>query len=309
MAYEAFGQEGDRPLLLVMGLATQMLAWHVDLCHELVSRGFYVVRFDNRDVGLSSRVTGGPRPDITKAFSGDHSTASYTLEDMADDAVGLLDALGIERAHVVGASMGGFIAQLVAVRHPEKVVTLCSIMSSTGNPEVGQPTQEAISVLLLPLPPDRESYVERALQVARVIGSPGYPASDEYVRQRAGAAFDRSFYPEGALRQFQAVMAQSDRTEALGKVTVPTLVVHGAGDPLVMPTGGEATAKAVPGAELLVVEGMGHDLPEPLWPQIVDAVAANARKAKGAEGDVDAEGGPVEASLGEGGKAASGIAP
>lgn len=294
LEYDTFGSSDDPALLLIMGFSAQMTYWPEPFCRALAEHGFYVVRFDNRDVGLSTKVESST------------SSPPYTLEDMADDAVGLLDALGIERAHVVGASMGGFLAQLVAVRHPEKVVTLCSIMSSTGNPEVGQPTERALAALLVPPPPDREGFVARALEVARVIGSPGYPASDDYVRQRAGAAFDRSFYPEGALRQFQAVMAQSDRTEALGKVAVPTLVVHGAGDPLVTPSGGEATAKAVPGAELLMVEGMGHDLPEPLWPQIVDAIAANARKA---DGGVDAEGGPVEASLGEGGKAASGIAP
>ena len=295
LEYETFGDPSDPALLLIMGFGAQMTYWPDQFCRMLAERGFHVVRFDNRDVGLSTKVESASMP-------------PYTLDDMADDAAGLLDALGLERAHVVGASMGGFIAQLVAVRHPDKVATLCSIMSSTGNPGVGQPTEEALAALLTPPPPNREDYVERGLAVARVIGSPGYPASDDYVRQRAGAAFDRSFYPEGTLRQFQAIMAQSDRTEVLGAVAVPTLVVHGAADPLVTPSGGEATARAVPGAELLMVEGMGHDLPEPLWPQLVDAIAANARKAGGPEGAVRAEGGEAEAEVGEG-KAASGVAP
>ena len=276
--YEEFGQPSDPVLLLVMGLGAQMIAWDDRFCGQLADAGFRVIRFDNRDVGLSSK-TEGPDPDIGKAMSGDHSTALYTVDDMADDAAALLDALGIERAHIVGASMGGMIVQAFAIRHPEKTLSLCSIMSTTGNRDVGQPNPEAMGALLAPPPQNRDEAMERGVAAQKVIGSKTHPLDEQRVRERAALAYDRSFYPKGMARQLVGIMASPDRTDALGAVEAPTLVIHGEEDPLVTPTGGEATAKAVPGADLLMLPGMGHDLPEPLWPQIVDAIVANTKKA------------------------------
>lgn len=278
LEYDTFGRDGDPPLLLIMGFSAQMIAWDEAFCQQIADEGFYVIRFDNRDVGLSSKIEGGPTPDIAKAMSGDHSTASYTLDDMADDAAGLLDALGIDEAHIVGASMGGMIAQLVAIRHPEKTLSLCSIMSTTGDTSVGQATPEAIAALLSPRPTTREEAIQRGGEVGRIISSPVHFDEDK-ARTRAAQAFDRSDYPDGIARQLVGITASADRTRALSDVQAPTLVIHGAADPLVTVSGGEATAKAIPGADLLVLEDMGHDLPEPLWPEIVDAIVANARRA------------------------------
>ncbi len=278
IAYETFGSSGGRPLVLVMGLATQMLAWHDDFCRALVDRGLFVVRFDNRDVGLSTHLHDAPPPDVMAAFGGDVSSASYRLEDMADDTVGLLDALGIDSAHVVGASMGGMIAQTVAIRHPSRVRSLTSIMS-TPSPKVGGATQEALAVLLAAPATTRDEAVERAVTTYGVVGSPGYPLDEAWLRQIAGEAYDRAHDPVGVARQLLAVHASGDRTEDLRKVEAPTLVVHGAADPLVQVAGGQATAEAVPGAELLVLDGMGHNLPRELWPTIVDAIVRVAGRA------------------------------
>lgn len=277
LEYDTFGDPGDPALLLIMGFSAQMIAWDEDFCRRIAGGGFHVIRFDNRDVGLSSRITDGPIPDLAKAMSGDPSSAAYTLDDMADDAAGLLDALGISTAHIVGASMGGMIAQLVATRHPGKTLTLCSLMSTTGNPGVGQSKPEAMAALLAPRPTTREEAVERGGEVGRIISSPVH-FDEAKARRRAGEAYDRANDPDGIARQLVAIMASPDRTDALGQVAVPTLVVHGAADPLVTVSGGEATAKAVPGADLLILDDMGHDLPEPLWPRIVDAISQNAWK-------------------------------
>ncbi len=249
------------------------------LWQRLADEGFFVVRFDNRDVGRSSKIRGGPLPDLAAAFAGDFSSCSYHLEDMADDAAGLLDGLGVDAAHVVGASMGGMIAQALALRHPEKVRSLCSIMSTTGDPSVGQPSPEAMGVLLTPPPQTRDEAMARAVRVNRVIGSPSYPADQATVKQRAGRAWDRDHDPEGVARQLLAIMAQADRTQALGNLRVPAVVVHGEADPLVDVTGGRATAAAIPDARLVVLPGMGHDLPVGLWPQIVSAIVDNAARA------------------------------
>ena len=278
IAYETFGDRSGRPLVLVMGLATQMLAWHDDFCGALVDRGFFVVRFDNRDVGLSTHLHDAPAPDVMAAFAGDFSSASYSLEDLADDTAGLLDALSIDSAHVVGASMGGMIAQTLAIRHPSRVRSLVSIMS-TPSPKVGGATQEALGVLLAAPATNREEAVERALATYRVIGSPAYPTDEEWLAGVAGESYDRGYDPVGVARQLLAIHASGDRTEGLGAVDVPTLVIHGADDPLVQLPGGEATAKAVPGAELMVLDGMGHNLPRELWPQIVDGIARVADRA------------------------------
>ena len=277
LEYDTFGKEGDPPLLLIMGFSAQMIAWDDAFCGQLADQGFHVIRFDNRDVGLSSRID-GPDPDLAAVMGGDTSSAAYTLDDMADDAAGLLDALGIARAHIVGASMGGMIAQLVATRHPDKTRTLCSIMSTTGDRSVGQATPEAMAALMAPPPNNRDEAVERGVNAGRVISSPVH-FNEAKAGTRAGAAYDRAFDPKGVQRQMVAIMASPDRTPALADVSAPTLVIHGASDPLVTVSGGEATAKAIPGAELRVFADMGHDLPEPLWPEIVDAIAANANRA------------------------------
>jgi pimeloyl-ACP methyl ester carboxylesterase len=258
-----------------------MISWHDEFCGALVDRGFFVVRFDNRDVGLSSHMHDAPPPDVLAAFvHGDSSSASYRLEDMADDTVGLLDALGLGSVHLLGASMGGMIAQTVAIRHRDRVRSLTSIMSTTS-PAIGGATEEALAVLLAPPVSSRQGAVERALLAYSVIGSPGYPLDEEWLSGVAGEAFDRSYDPLGVARQLLAIHASGDRTEGLRGLDLPTLVVHGEDDPLVQVAGGRATAEAVPGAELLVLPGMGHNLPRELWPTIVEAVVRTADRADG----------------------------
>ena len=274
IAYESFGDPADPPVVLVMGLATQMLGWPEGFCAALAEPGHFVVRFDNRDIGLSTHLHDAPPPDVPAAFAGDTSSASYTLSDMARDTVGLLDALGLDSAHVVGASMGGMIAQTVAIEHPERVRSLTSIMSTTGEPSVGQPTQEAMGVLLAPPATTREEALERTVTTYRVIGSPGFVLDEVALRERAGLSYDRAFDPLGVGRQLLAILASGSRRERLGEIRVPALVIHGAQDPLVQVSGGRATAEAVPGAELVVIDGMGHDLPRELWPEITGRISA-----------------------------------
>jgi pimeloyl-ACP methyl ester carboxylesterase len=276
--YDDFGDPSNPTLLLVMGLGAQMIVWDERFCQQLADRGFHVVRYDNRDVGLSTKLENAPVPDVVAAMGGDGSSAAYLLGDMADDGVGLLDTLGIDKAHIVGASMGGMIVQEMAIRHPDRVLSLCSIMSTTGSREVGQPTPDAMSQLLRPPPTTREDAIELSVEASRVIGATGFPLDEDRIRARAGEAWDRCHYPMGIARQLVAIMASGDRTEKLQRLDVPTLVIHGESDPLVTLSGGEATAKAVPGAELLVIPGMGHDMPEGAWPQIVDAIVANTGK-------------------------------
>ena len=276
--YESFGNETDPALLLVMGLGAQMLLWEESFCQKLAAGGFRVIRYDNRDVGLSSKIEGGPTPDIGKAMMGDSSSAAYTLWDMADDAVGLLDSLGIEKAHIVGASMGGMIVQAMAIKHPARILSMTSIMSTTGNPAVGQATPEAMGALLSPPPTNREEAIASGVSTWKIIGGT-FPFDEAHVAERTGAMYDRAFYPIGISRQLLAIMATGDRTEALKQVNIPTLVVHGEVDPLVTPSGGKATAEAIPGAELLMVPGMGHDIPAQVEDQVVAAIVANTRKA------------------------------
>ena len=280
IAYESFGDPADPPVVLVMGLATQMLGWPDGFCVALAERGHFVVRFDNRDVGLSTHLHGAPPPDVVAAFAGDTSSASYTLSDMARDTVGLLDALGLDGAHLVGASMGGMIVQTVAIEHPERVRSLTSIMSTTGDPSVGQATPEALGVLLAPPARTREEAVERTVATYRVIGSPGFEFDEAALRERAGRSYDRAFDPIGAGRQLLAVRASGSRRERLGDTRVPTLVIHGAQDPLVQVSGGRDTAAAIAGAELVVIDGMGHDLPRELWPDVADRIAALVERAE-----------------------------
>lgn len=277
--YETIGNPADPPVLLVMGLGAQLIVWPRALCEQLAARGYYVIRFDNRDVGLSTKIEDGPTPDLGAAMSGDVSSASYLLVDMADDTAGLLDALGIEAAHVVGASMGGMISQTLAIHHPGRVRSLTSIMSTTGAPDVGAPSPDAIGVLLRPPPTTRDEAVAASMATSRAIGSPDFEVPEAVLRERAEAAYDRSFYPIGVARQLVAIIASGDRTDALQELDLPVTVIHGTADPLVGPSGGEATAKAITGAELVMIEGMGHDLPEQVWPTILDAIEATIARA------------------------------
>jgi pimeloyl-ACP methyl ester carboxylesterase len=280
VAYERFGDLEAPPVLLVMGLGTQMLGWHQEFCAQLVGRGLQVIRFDNRDVGLSTHFSAAPAPDVMAALSGDPSSASYTLSDMAADSVGLLDALSLDGAHIVGASMGGMIAQTIAIEHPDRIRSLTSIMSTTGNSAVGQASQHAIGALLSPPASDRQEAIDRTVSIFRIIGSPGFDLDEAELRELAGLSYDRADDPLGVARQLLAIIASGDRTERLRSISVPTLVIHGAGDPLVDVSGGRATAAAVPGAELDVIEGMGHDLPRALWPEITERIAALVQRAQ-----------------------------
>ena len=280
LAYETFGDRERPPVLLVMGLATQMIGWPDEFCTGLAERGHFVIRFDNRDIGLSTHVDDRGAPDILAILGGDRSNVPYPLSDLADDTVGLLDHLGLDSAHVVGASMGGMIAQLVAVRNPERVRSLTSIMSTTGAAGVGTPSPAATGLLLAAPVHDRENAIQRAVDTYRVIRSPGFEFDEAALRERAGLSFDRAYDPAGVARQLAAILTTPDRTPDLGTLDVPTLVVHGAQDQLVDVSGGQATAAAVPGAELMVVEGMGHDLPRAVWPRLLDAITSLVERAE-----------------------------
>ncbi|WP_284746857.1 alpha/beta fold hydrolase [Amycolatopsis sp. RTGN1] len=276
LCHETFGDAGGRPLLLVMGLGAPMIWWDEEFCETLAAQGFHVIRFDNRDAGRSSRMRG--RANLGQAYL--LHRAPYSLADMAADAVGLLDVLDIPAAHVVGASMGGMIAQTLAIRHPERVRSLTSIMSTTGGRLVGRPSPKAMSMLLSAPPRDRASYVELLVRTFRLIGSPGYPFDEARMRDRAERTFDRGVHPGGTVRQLAAIMAERDRGPRLRRVRVPALVVHGARDPLVHVSGGRATARAIPGADLDIVPGMGHDLPRAVWPRVVKGITRIADRAE-----------------------------
>lgn len=279
IAYDTFGDPSNQPLLLIMGLGMQLIHWDPEMCRLLADRGFHVVRFDNRDVGHSTKTKSGPRPRPVSALLGATGSASYTLSDMAADTAGLLDALGAGPAHLVGASLGGMIAQTLAIEHPDRVLSLTSVMSTTGRRRVAVPKPRAMRTLLHPPPPERERYVDHLVRVFRVIGSPAYPADEARLRELAAAGYDRCFYPAGTARQLVAVSASGDRTRALGEVAAPTLVFHGREDPLIPIGAGRATARAIPGAELVEIPGMGHDLPRGVWPELVDAVERNTGRA------------------------------
>ncbi len=277
LEYEDLGPRDGRPLLLIMGLGAQMILWEDDLCAALIDRGHRVIRFDNRDVGRSTRLAHAGMPDMTRAagafFAGQAVTAPYTLSDMAGDAAGLLDALDIPAAHVVGASLGGMIAQTLAIERPHRVQSLVSIMSTTGRPGLPPARPEAMAVLLLPTPDDRDAYVERSVHVFRTIGSPGFPFDEDRVRRLALLSWERGISPDGPARQLLAVIASGSRHERLAVLRIPTLVLHGADDPLMPLEHARDTAACIPGAELLVIAGMGHDLPRPVWPRLVDAIS------------------------------------
>lgn len=280
ICFESFGPDDAPPLLLVMGLGAQMTLWSPGFVSELLERGFRVIRFDNRDVGLSSK-SDGPPPDVmslyASALAGEPVDAPYSLSTMAADAVGLLDALGIPAAHVAGASMGGMIVQMMAIEHPDRVLSMTSIMSTTGASNVGQPDASAIQALLSPPPTDRAGAIAATVATARIIGGPLFDEAE--ATARATEAYDRCFHPAGSAFHIAAIAATGDRTERLGAVRAPTLVVHGREDSLVTLSGGEATAAAIPGADLLVLSRMGHDIPTPYWSHIADAIVNTAETA------------------------------
>ena len=281
--YETFGNPSGRPLLLIIGFSGQMIEWDEDLCKDLAKRGHYVIRFDNRDTGLSTKFDGAGVPNIGetigKIMKGEEIKPPYTLEDMADDGVGLLDALGIQKAHICGMSMGGMIAQTIAIRHPSRVLSLISIYSTTGNRKLPQPKAEVLGLLMSPPPNKRQAYIEHTLKLLKAIAGPGFGVDEAWTRKIMGESFDRSFCPQGAARQFVAILVQKDRRPALASLKVPALVIHGTDDPLMPVEAGKDTAKAIPGAQLMLIEGMGHDLPHGgAWPRIVEAIATHTVK-------------------------------
>jgi pimeloyl-ACP methyl ester carboxylesterase len=280
LCHEEFGDPRDPALLLIMGLGTQMIAWHEDFCGALAARGFRVIRFDNRDIGRSTHLRHARVPSLRDFLLRDPRMAAYRLEDMADDAVGLLDALGVGQAHVVGASMGGMIAQLMAINHPHRTLSLGSIMSTTGHRRSGQPALGIYPYFVAPRPRTREQAIERSVRLFRAVGSRGFDRDEDALRELAGRSFERGRGDAaGSARQLQAIVTAPDRTSQLRKLDLPAVVIHGTADRLVRPSGGRATAAAIPGAELVLIEGMGHDLPRGAWSQILDAIEANAGRA------------------------------
>jgi pimeloyl-ACP methyl ester carboxylesterase len=282
IAYQRLGNREAPVVLLIMGLAGQSVTWPDAFCVALADRGLQVIRFDNRDAGLSTHLTDAPPPDLPAVLAGDLSSVSYTLSDMAADAVGLLDALGCQKAHAVGASMGGAIAQTMAIEHAGRVRSVTSMMSTTGNTKVGQSSPEALrEVFGGPRAVTRDQVIQQMLRASRVVGSPGYPADENDVAARAGRAYDRSYDPVGVARQGIASVASGDRTERLRHLRVPTLVIHGLADRMCDASGGRATAEAIPGAELVLIEGMGHDLPPGLRLQLAERIAEFVWRAEG----------------------------
>lgn len=280
LEYEVFGSDGDPPLLLISGLGAQLLSWDAELCEGFVDRGFQVIRYDNRDVGLSTVLDDGNDPiaTITARLAGQDVAPPYVVDDMADDAAGLLDVLEIDSAHVVGASMGGMIAQALAIGRTSRVRSLTSIMSTTGDPDVGLPDPAIITVLMQPLPTEPAAAIERRVETSRAIGSPDL-FDEERVRRRAEVEVERGMHPQGTVRQLLAIMSSSSRSEALRSLSLPAMVIHGDSDPLIAPSGGQRTHECLQDSELLLIEGMGHDLPPVHWGQIIEAVTAVARSA------------------------------
>ncbi|MES2165427.1 MAG: alpha/beta hydrolase [Pseudomonadota bacterium] len=285
LCYEIFGAPDAEPLVLIMGLGAQMIHWDDDFCRDLADRGFRVIRFDNRDIGKSTRMSGGkplrPIELLKLRIFKIAPEAPYKLWDMARDVVGLLDALGIRKAHIVGASMGGMIAQEIAMQYPERVLSLTSIMSSTGNPKLPQATREASAILLAPPPTTKAEYIKRFGQTWKVLRGGSFPLDEAKDLERAERTYARGLNPPGVGRQLRAILASGNRKDRLGSVKAPTLVIHGTIDPLVRVEAGKDTAASIPGAKLLLVEGMGHALPIPMWPTIIGAIAEHARAATG----------------------------
>ncbi len=279
LAYQEVGDPAGEPLLLIMGLATQMLGWDEGFCAMLADCGFRVVRFDNRDIGRSTMIKSAGVPSRADMLLGRRRSAAYLLSDMAEDTTGLMDHLGIESAHLVGASMGGMIAQTVAIQRPERVRSLVSIMSTTGNRWVGMPAYRALGTLFAKPGKGREAAIEHSVRVFKIIGSPDYPMDEERFRELAGASYDRSHSRAGIARQLHAITASGDRTPELERLRLPAAVLHGSRDPLIRPAAGRATARAIRDSRLRIFEGMGHDLPRELWPDFVEEIAATAARA------------------------------
>lgn len=280
LCYEIFGDPAAEPLLLIMGLGAQMVQWDDDFCRQLAARGFRVIRFDNRDIGKSSRLSGGKPLTAFELLKMRllkiPVKAPYRLSDMAEDTVGLMDALGIASAHLVGASMGGMIAQEIAISFPQRLRSLTSIMSTTGNPKIPGPTREATAILMAPPPKSREEFLERFAKTWKVLRVGQFPEDEALDSGRAERTFARGLNPAGAGRQLRAILASGSRRDRLRTVKAPTLVIHGTVDPLVHPAGGKDTAASIPGARLIMIEGMGHALPLRMWPQIIDAIDKHA---------------------------------
>jgi pimeloyl-ACP methyl ester carboxylesterase len=282
ICYRTCGEPDAEPLLLIMGLGQQLNAWPVEFCNALAARDHFVVRFDNRDIGRSSR-SPHRAPTMAQLLSRRWPAGQYTLADMATDTAGLISALGLDSAHVVGVSMGGMIAQSVAARHPERVRTLTSIMSSTGARGVGRPAFSTYRRMFAAPPPDRERWVSRAVEMWRHIGSHGFPFDEEHVRAIALESWERgggSAARAGTARQLAAILKSGDRTAEIRGITAPTLVIHGDRDRMVHPSGAEATARAIPGARLRTIKGMGHDLPVGAWPQLIELVSEHVRSSR-----------------------------
>jgi pimeloyl-ACP methyl ester carboxylesterase len=275
LAWQSFGDEKAPPVLLIMGLGMQMIAWDESFCAELAGRGFRVIRFDNRDVGRSSWLDDRGDPDVLDVLDRLRRkkpvTPAYRLADLAEDAAQLLDSLGIARAHIVGLSLGGMVAQELAIRHPERVMTLTSIMSTTGEPDVQGPSFETLTSLLRPFPPKRDAFIARSLEVARTLS--GFGIDEDEVRQIAARSFDRGYHPAGMRRQLVAIWLSGGRREALRRLRLPALVIHGDADPLVPIEGGRDTARSLSGSRLVVIPRLGHELPRAVWRQVIDAIA------------------------------------
>lgn len=281
ICHETFGDAGDPPILLIMGLGGPMGWWPDDFCELLAARGLFVIRYDNRDTGRSTKLRQHKvgKVEIVRAFAGLGASAPYSIDDLADDAFGLLAELGISAAHVAGVSMGGMIAQTMAIQHPDRVLSLTSIMSSTGKRTVGWQNPKVIPAMLGSAGRTRDAYVARTLRTQAIIGSPSFVTDPKRATARAIETYDRGWIASGVGRHMLAVLTQADRTEQLAQLDVPTTVVHGLADPLVNKSGGRATAAAIPGAEILEIDGMGHDLPVQLYPTFVQAIGETADRA------------------------------
>lgn len=276
--YDSFGDSSSPALLLIMGGGSQMIYWEVEFCELLAKKGCFAIRFDNRDIGLSTKFEEAGIPDMMAAMKGEPVIPAYTLEDMADDAVGLLDALGIEKAHICGASVGGMIAQVISYRHPERVLSLTSIMSSTGNPELPQIKPEVLAEVYKPVPDERETYIEHQLSMWRKLWSPGFPFEEKRLRTLMAESYDRSYYPQGMARQSAAVLTHGYQRPSIASIKAPTLVIHGDKDPFMSVEGGKETAELIPGAKLLIIDGMGHDMPKGVWQTITDAISNHIKQ-------------------------------
>lgn len=280
--YDTFGDPSSSPILLIMGMGEQLISWDEEFCKDLAERGFHVIRFDNRDVGLSTKIDDAGVPEVMKVvndlMSGKNIKAPYTLYDMAEDAIGLLDALNIDKAHVCGISMGSMIGQIMGAKHPSRVASLVLLTGSSGNPALPRPSPEATKVLFAPTPSEREAYVKAAIERFRVLSGSAFPFNEGVMGSLAACSYDRNFCPEGAVRQLVASLATGDRRSELTTITAPTAVIHGSEDPINALEAGEEMAQLIPGAELVVMDGMGHEMPKDAWPRITEVILATVNK-------------------------------